>query len=107
MKTHSICHVPHHFYIDLILLVVGEHLKSLLLQPTRGLAVLFYISRILVQDSTRQLLDYTKKLTKNREFFLAQNCLKRIKSQLLEYTKKIDKKSGEKKSKNYFKVRIF
>ena len=27
-----------------------------------------------------QLLDYTKKLTKNRQFFLAQNCLKRIMS---------------------------
>ena len=69
MKTHPICHVPHHFYIDLILLVVGEYLKSLLLQPTRGLVVLFYISRILVQDFTRQLLDYTKKDKKSRIFF--------------------------------------
>ena len=43
-----------------------------------------------------QLLDYNKKLTKNRQFFLAQNCLKRIMSQPLEYTKKIDKKSSEK-----------
>ena len=67
MKTHSIYH---NFYIDLILLVVGEYLKSLLLQPTRGLVVLFYILRILVQDSTRQLLDYTKKNhKKSRNFF--------------------------------------
>ena len=56
MKTHSNCHVPHHLYVNLILLVVGEYLKSLLLQPTRGLFVLFYISRILVQDSTRSWL---------------------------------------------------
>ena len=45
MKTHSIYHVPHHFYIDLVLLVVGEYLKSLLLHPTRGLVVLFFISQ--------------------------------------------------------------
>ena len=66
MKTHSIYH---NFYIDLILLVVGEFLKSLLLQPTRGLVVLFYILRILVQDSTRQLLDYTKKSQKIEKIF--------------------------------------
>ena len=41
------CGVPHHFYVNLILLVVGEYLKSLLLQPTRGLDVLFHMSRIL------------------------------------------------------------
>ena len=56
MKTHSIYHVPHHSYVNLILLVVGEYLKSLLLKPTRGLFVLFHISRILVQDSTRSWL---------------------------------------------------
>ena len=53
MKTHSICHVPHHLYVNLILLVVGEYLKSLLLLPTRRLLVLFNISMILVQASTR------------------------------------------------------
>ena len=42
--------MPHHFYVNLILLVVGEYLKSFLLQPTRGLDVLFHVSRILVQD---------------------------------------------------------
>ena len=42
--------------LDLILLVVGEYLKSLLLQPTRGLDVLFHISRILVQDSNHSWL---------------------------------------------------
>ena len=29
-------HVPHHFYVNIILLVVGEYLKSFLLQPTCG-----------------------------------------------------------------------
>ena len=33
--------MPHHFYVNLILLVVGEYLKSFLLQPTHGLDVLF------------------------------------------------------------------
>ena len=56
MKTHSICFMPRHFYVNLILLVVGNYLKSFLLQPTRGLDVLFHISRILVQDSTRSWL---------------------------------------------------
>ena len=37
-----------HFYVNLILLVVGEYLKSLLLQPTRELFVLFYISWLLL-----------------------------------------------------------
>ena len=71
MKTHSICH----FYVNLILLVVGEYLKSILLQPTRGLFVLFNISRILAQDSTRSWLllqplkplKNTKCLVKNGE----------------------------------------
>ena len=43
-----------------------------------------------------------KKIDKKSRIFLAQNCLKRIKSQLLEYTKKIDKKSGEKKIEKLF-----
>ena len=53
-----ICRMPHYFYVNLILLilVVGEYLKYILLQPTRGLFVLFHISRILVQDSTRSWL---------------------------------------------------
>ena len=39
--------MPHHFYVNLILLDVGKYLKYILLQPTRGLFVLFHISRIL------------------------------------------------------------
>ena len=58
-----------------------------------------------------QLLEYTKKLTKNREkkiekLFLVQNFLKRKMSQFLDNTKKNDKKSRKKNSKNYFWPRI-
>ena len=46
-----------------------------------------------------------KKSKKMEKIFLAQNCLKRIMRQLLDYIKKIDK-NRENKSKNYFWVRI-
>ena len=69
MKTNSICHDPYHFYVNLILLVVGEYLKCLLLQPTRGLDELFYISRILVQDSSHSwLLFHPLKTLRNAKF---------------------------------------
>ena len=59
----------HHFYLNLILLVVGEYLKYLLLQPTRGLVVLFRISRIIVKDFTRSwLLLHSLKPLRNAEF---------------------------------------
>ena len=90
MKTHSICH----FYVNLILLVVGEYLKSILLQPTRGLFVLFNISRILAQDSTRSWLllqplkplKNTKCLVKNGEpqFFLVLQLM--LKGQNLQWS---------------------
>ena len=43
---------------------------------------------------------------KIEKLFLAQNGLKQIMSQLLDYTKKLTK-NRVKKSKNYFWVRIF
>ena len=54
-----------------------------------------------------QLLEYTKKLTKNREkkiekLFLVQNFLKRKMSQFLDNTKKNDKKSRKKIRKIIF-----